>query len=76
MTTYYKKCLLIFLYLISLYGCTSTPTGVKPVSDFNINKYLGTWYEIARLDHSCEKDLIRRKQSPSLGQPIKCFDCL
>ena len=58
MTTYYKKYLLIFLYLISLYGCTSTPTGVKPVSDFNINKYLGTWYEIARLDHSFEKDLI------------------
>ena len=25
---------------------------------------------------SCEKDMIHRNQSPSLGQPVKCFDCL
>ena len=25
---------------------------------------------------SCEQDLIKRNQSPSLGQPIKCFSCL
>ena len=58
MTINFRKCLLIFLYLVSLYGCTSTPKGVRPVSNFDINKYLGTWYEIARLDHSFERDLI------------------
>jgi apolipoprotein D and lipocalin family protein len=28
------------------------------VRDFELNKYLGTWYEIARFPHSFEKDLI------------------
>lgn len=36
----------------------SIPKGAKPVSPFNVDKYLGKWYEIARLDYSFEKDLI------------------
>lgn len=58
MTMYFRKRLLIFFYLIGSYGCTTTPTGIKPVSNFEIQKYLGTWYEIARLDHSFERNLI------------------
>ena len=58
MTIYFKKCLLILFYLVNFYGCASTPTGVKPISNFDIQKYLGTWYEIARLDHSFERGLI------------------
>ena len=27
------------------------------VPDFNLSKYLGTWYEIARLDHSFERNM-------------------
>ena len=33
------------------------PNGVTPVDNFEINKYLGKWYEIARLDHSFERGL-------------------
>jgi len=33
------------------------PESVKPVSDFELDRYLGKWYEIARLDHSFEKGL-------------------
>lgn len=40
-----------------LAGCTSVPKGVTPVQDFELNKYLGTWYEIARFDHSFERGL-------------------
>jgi len=40
-----------------LTGCTGTPAGVKPVQDFEVNRYLGKWYEIARLDHSFERGL-------------------
>ena len=58
MTANFRKRLLLFLYLISLFGCTGTPTGLRPVTNFDIKKYLGTWYEIARLDHSFEKGLI------------------
>jgi len=28
------------------------------IKEFDLNKYLGTWYEIARFPHSFEKDLI------------------
>ena len=38
--------------LALLQSCsTAIPKGIKPVADFDINQYLGCWYEIARLDH-------------------------
>lgn len=42
---------------VGLSGCLGIPEGVKPVQDFEIERYLGTWYEIARLDHSFERGL-------------------
>ena len=38
-------------------GCTGIPEGIEPVTDFDQERYLGTWYEIARLDHSFERGL-------------------
>ena len=38
-------------------SCSYTPENVNPVSPFELNKYLGKWYEIARLDHSFERGL-------------------
>ena len=38
-------------------GCLGMPDDVRPVDNFEVNKYLGTWYEIARLDHSFERGL-------------------
>jgi apolipoprotein D and lipocalin family protein len=35
------------------------PDNVEPVRNFDPERYLGTWYEIARLDHSFERDLER-----------------
>jgi len=43
--------------LVGLGGCLGVPDGVKPVEDFEIENYLGTWYEIARLDHPFERGL-------------------
>ena len=41
-----------------LSGCASgPPTGIEPVDDFDVERYLGTWYEIARLDHGFEEGL-------------------
>lgn len=48
---------LLSALLLFLSGCTGMPDGVSPVTDFDVNRYLGTWYEIARLDHSFERDL-------------------
>ena len=38
-------------------GCASVPEGLQPVTGFQAEWYLGTWYEIARLDHSFERGL-------------------
>ena len=48
--------LLLLLSLI-LISCMGMPKGVVPVKDFDETKYLGKWYEIARLDHSFERGL-------------------
>jgi apolipoprotein D and lipocalin family protein len=43
--------------LLSLIGCVGIPENVRPVDKFALEKYLGRWYEIARLDHSFERGL-------------------
>ena len=40
-----------------LAGCTGIPRGAEPVTGFELDRYLGEWYEIARLDHSFERGL-------------------
>ena len=40
-----------------LSSCASMPKNSKPVQNFDVNRYLGTWYEIARFDFRFEKDL-------------------
>jgi apolipoprotein D and lipocalin family protein len=49
------RILLALALLLS--ACSGTPDNVKVVSGFEADKYLGTWYEIARLDHSFERGL-------------------
>ena len=39
-------------------ACVSVPKGLQPVSGFDLSRYLGTWHEAARLDHSFERGLI------------------
>jgi apolipoprotein D and lipocalin family protein len=38
-------------------ACTGAPDGVETVSGFDLDRYLGTWYEVARLDHRFERGL-------------------
>jgi apolipoprotein D and lipocalin family protein len=47
------------LFLIGwLAGCAvAPPPGVTPITGFDLNRYLGRWYEIARLDHRFERGL-------------------
>ena len=47
------------LFCISLGGCMGIPDNARAVEDFNLERYLGTWYEIARLDHRFERGLSR-----------------
>ena len=40
-----------------LSSCGSVPDNITPVRNFELDRYLGTWYEIARLDHRFERGL-------------------
>lgn len=46
---------------------TGMPKGAEPVTDFNAEKYLGKWYEIARFDYMFEKGLSNATANYSLN---------
>ena len=49
---------LIFALTTALFGgCTGIPEHVKAVEPFDVGRYSGTWYEIARLPNGFEKGL-------------------
>ena len=52
-----KTGLAVIVLLFLMTGCTGVPKGIEPVTGFDQQRYLGTWYEIARLDHSFEEGL-------------------
>lgn len=47
----------VILLAVLLTGCTGLPKNIEPVGDFALDRYLGQWYEIARLDHRFERGL-------------------
>jgi apolipoprotein D and lipocalin family protein len=50
----------VFVFMsLFVSGCLGLPEGIYPVDEFDMNKYLGKWYEVARLDHSFERGLDR-----------------
>lgn len=59
---------LLFLCVLVLAGCVGRPDNIVPVSNFDTTRYLGKWYEIARLDHSFERGLSHVTADYSLRQ--------
>lgn len=56
LSTLQTRLLIVLLALLA--GCsTAPPSGVSVVSPFDLKRYEGKWYEIARLDHSFERGL-------------------
>ncbi len=49
--------IIFVIIMLKLFGCNSSIEGLKPVSPFNKDKYLGIWFEIARFDSRFEKNL-------------------
>jgi apolipoprotein D and lipocalin family protein len=45
------------IMMTSFFSCVTIPEGAEAVSPFDKERYLGKWYEIARLDSKFEKDL-------------------
>lgn len=62
------------LYLLP--SCSSIPGNADPVENFEVDRYLGTWYEIARFDHRFERDMdnVSARYSLKENGEIKVFN--
>ncbi|WP_283602451.1 outer membrane lipoprotein Blc [Serratia proteamaculans] len=54
---FWSKLYVMLSALLSVACSVSPPKDVKVVNNFDSQRYLGTWYEIARLDHRFERGL-------------------
>jgi len=63
-----RSLLIMMFFLSPLAGCTNIPEGLQPVTGFEAERYLGKWYEIARLDHSFERNLSNVTAQYSRGE--------
>ena len=50
-----RLCSIVVAVLMT--ACTYLPEGVQPVRGFDVSRYMGTWYEVARLPNRFEKGL-------------------
>ena len=48
---------LLLLLSLLFSACSPMPESIEPVTGFEIDRYQGRWYEIARLDHRFERGL-------------------
>ena len=48
---------LLVVSCLAISSCLSVPDGIEPIQNFELDRYLGRWYEVARLDHSFERGL-------------------
>lgn len=53
----FRLAVLALLGLLLMTGCAQTTRHIPAVEPFDIERYVGTWYEIARLPHSFEEGL-------------------
>lgn len=49
--------LIIPMMVFGFFSCRTIPQGATAVEPFYVEKYLGKWYEIARLDFKYERNL-------------------
>lgn len=61
-----SRLLTTLLVAVLTTSCTGVPEGVQPVKPFELQRYLGEWHEIARLDHRFERGLTEVKANYSL----------
>lgn len=56
------------IIMSTLFSCTTIPKGAVAVKSFDKQKYLGKWYEIARIDFKFERNLNNTTAEYSLNK--------
>lgn len=64
----FKSALLGIVGVFSFGSCSTIPKGVDAVKPFDVKRYLGKWYEIARLDFKYERNLNNTTATYSLNE--------
>ncbi|MEO6916551.1 MAG: lipocalin family protein [Chitinophagaceae bacterium] len=59
--------LTLVIVMTGLFSCSTIPKGASAVKPFDKVKYLGKWYEIARMDFKFEKNLVNTTAEYSLN---------
>ncbi|CAI1665166.1 outer membrane lipoprotein Blc [Serratia plymuthica] len=72
----WSKLCVIFSALLSVACSVTPPKDVRVVTPFDSKSYLGTWYEIARLDHRFERGLqqVTANYSPRADGGLKVIN--
>lgn len=60
--------IVLALALLGVFACSTIQEGAVAVKPFNKEKYLGKWYEIARLDFTFERNLDNTTAEYSLNK--------
>ncbi len=56
-----KKIITLSVLLCLLTGCSKPTVDNSVVTNFDLNRFLGSWYEIARFDHKFERGMEQTK---------------
>ena len=68
---FFNNIALGFTALFALNACSNIPKGASAICSFEKEKYLGKWYEIARLDFRFERNLNNTTATYSLREDGK-----
>lgn len=63
-----KKILLFILLSVLMTACDTLTVDNRVVDHLDLNRYLGSWYEIARFDHRFERGMEQTKATYSLRE--------
>lgn len=66
-----KKNFNLSVLLCRLIGCSKPTVDNSAVTDLDLNRYLGQWYEIARFDHKFERGMEQTKANYTLRKDGK-----
>ena len=66
-----KKIFSLSVLLCMLAGCSKLTVDNSVVTDFDLDRYLGNWYEIARFDHRFERGMEHTQASYILREDGK-----
>lgn len=66
-----KKMITLSVLLCLLTGCSKLTVDNSVVASFDLNRFLGSWYEIARFDHRFERGMEQTKANYVLREDGK-----